>query len=140
MIFFNDGKNRRIKEIRYRAWDKVNKRMLYKGFTVIPPYPSNVYMDKKCSGDSYIGEMKHNITLMQYIGLKDCTGINIFEGDIIDISYCDDNFETVTVGDNGYGEEAFLNIFEWLANLNFKDIVNIEVKGNIYEGDINGKI
>ena len=53
------------REIKFRAWDKENRRMR--------PH-EELYFD--------CGEFK-NPTLMQYTGLKDKNGVEIYEGDVV---------------------------------------------------------
>jgi uncharacterized phage protein (TIGR01671 family) len=73
------------RELKFRAWDKTNKVMLYEfligssGNTFIikniQQYEPNVFT-------SVIPEMK-DVIIMQFTGFKDYHGKEIFEGDII---------------------------------------------------------
>lgn len=71
-----------MREIKFRAWD--GKRMYYD--------PNDFYlrMDGSCF-DVFEGEMDEPICgqpiLMQYTGLKDKNGKEIYEGDIVKTSY-----------------------------------------------------
>ncbi|MCY8837585.1 YopX family protein [Bacillus atrophaeus] len=99
-----------MKEIKFRSWIKDKKEMLYE-FTLKQPTVSNC---------------KKNI-LMQYTGLKDKNGREIYEGDIV--THLNEKYEITTnpftqefVVDSDTGQER-------LGVLNNQ----VEVIGNIYE-------
>ena len=64
-----------MREIKFRAWDNLNKRMITSGI-----FFNNTLMQLKTAP---------NIELMQYTGLKDKNGKEIYEGDIVEVSYYD---------------------------------------------------
>jgi hypothetical protein len=67
-------------EIKFRAWHEINKTMVY-------------FNPKKAFKDAYVGGhllrlMKDKSKfLMQFIGLKDINGIELYDGDIVKASY-----------------------------------------------------
>lgn len=70
-----------MREIKFRIWDKYNKEMIYSdkgGFVIWMGKPNeNNY------GDMIGFGKETEETLMQYTGLKDKNGAEIYEGDIV---------------------------------------------------------
>ena len=67
------------REIKFRAWDKKNKKML-SGFNAF---------DVGSDGQIWMNQVNVSaqFILMQYTGLKDKSGVEIFEGDIVKSTY-----------------------------------------------------
>ena len=140
------------REIKFRAWDLDGNKML-DVFDMYPP--------KDVEYTRYIPvswEKGRNAVLMQYTGLKDKNGVEIFEGDIV--SFPDTETESVDVGVgmipvaqtelNSWGvveekdycwglnvemeteviEKGFNSFYEIDQNFGFDDF---EIIGNIYE-------
>ena len=114
-----------MREIKFRAWDKVEKVM----YNIA--YPTclgvEVYIENHGNYEEFsIGECE----LMQYTGVKDFTGREVYEGDLYED---DENMLWVVEFENG---KFVLNNVYMIADF---DIVNIskystyKCIGNIYE-------
>ena len=137
-----------MREIKIRIFDKKNKKILEVDTLFI-----NEGMFKPVGGDEYSVwnyDTEYYSNPMQYTGLKDKNGVEIYEGDIVNFQHIDDYGYMTNVFQNGFyrgvvkwGEHypAF-DIFDIKDNSTFgfdcnifsmeSDIV-IEVIGNICE-------
>ena len=125
-----------MRVIKFRAWDKKNKKMLApKGALV-----EDMMFDY---GNHYDHIGPDQAILMQYTGLKDKNGVEIYEGDIVEWSYPDNwCFEK---GDKkkhpSAGKLMWTCEMKWMkrgAGFNLPDSWYVpKVIGNIYEKDIN---
>ena len=102
-----------MREIKFRAWDKSNNRMLESIFG-LKGVPVPVELD----GDRCI--------VMQYTGLKDKKGVEIYESDVV--IYCD--AKSIVKWNNR--DACFdLDGADWVTNCWVEN--EIEVVSNIYE-------
>ncbi|MBM7598183.1 putative phage protein (TIGR01671 family) [Virgibacillus halotolerans] len=134
-----------MREISFRAWDNENNHMIdiarfdFADYTVY----SHLFA---CEG--YLGE---NLKIMQYTGLKDKHGKEIYEGDIIEFSRGDDwreNEQKQGISEVVYSEQITAFAYHYKAKSSwgtaYDDVVcaignitdqcgDLEIIGNTYE-------
>lgn len=129
-----------MREIKFRAWMKDAKLMIE---DVVPIY-NEVYgfycKDFKQDTDKYL--KLENAEIMQYTGLKDKNGKEVYEGDIVAFEDSDGGYEypdvVVNTGIVEYGELRFYFTNRVAAEMDdfyIKDgrCDDVEVIGNIHE-------
>ena len=115
------------REIKFRAWDKNNKSlhniwMLDFDCGFKNAKEIGIEIEEDCLTKYRVSE-QDNFILMQFTGLLDKNGKEIYEGDIVE--YITDPLE-----DSPYNKE--IEVIEW-ENGSFYIPNNCEVIGNIYE-------
>lgn len=119
-----------MREIKFRAWDNVKEQMYFVGeeedvaFEIVGG--KFVGYDAREEFDAPCFKMEH-LEVMQYTGLKDKNGVEIYEGDIIKGLH--------DFGPGGMVERiAEVHFHETQGyQWNYWDLETIQVVGNIYE-------
>jgi uncharacterized phage protein (TIGR01671 family) len=116
------------REIKFRAWDIKHKKFIdLNGFEVAFKNCLNVgSITQIFEQGKLISFNPDEIDLLQFTGLKDKNGKEIYEGDIIKWEWVSENIELVEFRDGAFCP------FGWNHNA-FQNLNLIEVIGNIYE-------
>ena len=132
-----------MREFKFRAWDNEYKYMNYKvlvgnvwdtdiNYTAHAMWIEPKYVSyKKEAGWCHFDEHS-NIELMQYTGLKDKNGVEIYEGDILSHHLQGNRFVEYGSPFKNYGGYMLVSKNGMRGTLNDSDKL-YEVIGNIYE-------
>ena len=115
------------REIKFRAWDEKHKLMVW-----------NPRFDVTAHPDGSVDYRAGTKTLMQYTGLKDKNGKEIYEGDVVKthpgtdkrIKFLD-TVEKIEFREGSFIVQGITILGQW--NELSKEIHRIEIIGNIYE-------
>lgn len=127
-----------MREIKFRAWDKVNKKMCSSIGTGRTTYGGNLCLEiTKCRPDVDSLDNKatapFNYELMQFTGVTDRNGVEVWEGDIIgykdEVALREIAWDNRRGGWNAYDKEG--NCFDGISWITVT--TNRQVLGNIYE-------
>ena len=108
-----------MREMKFRAWDRVEKKM-------IPDIFDEFYTDAQ----EFFGSPRYIV--LQYTGLKDKNGKEIYKGDILRITAVEDCNDYIN--DEKFVMERYCRDIVYLRNLTACDnFVELKTIGNIYE-------
>lgn len=126
-----------MEKYKFRAWDKELNKMVYADFWDRNWYGTKQNDENGCHTMYSKNEIRHNCELMQFTGLKDKNGVEIYEGDIVDIIHpCWTNKAIVEFMDGSF-------IFRSIADVTQNVVIpgytfmrekwKIEIIGNIHQ-------
>lgn len=127
-----------MREIKFRAWDKIEKRMIYadeaiksKDLLAIGLHGLPISVDRDSFKENEIigWNRDHNLIPMQYTGLKDKKEIEMYEEDIV---LTKDGRKAIIEYSDVYAS-YFLDYIGWCETELIDDSMELEVIGNIYD-------
>lgn len=126
-----------MREVKFRAWCKESNKMFYSDFHV--DFKGRIFW---WDGDGY-NRLRQDVELMQFTGLKDKNGKEIYEGDVVryrnmdNIPYRKGQIMILGGGTTANALETKINTTDGyiypLSNEREFPITKSEIIGNIYE-------
>jgi len=136
-----------MREIKFRAWDPVFKVWLAKDFHLFGEVTCFQIVEQQLKpDDSGRGSLERmgDVQVSQFTGLKDRDGVEIYEGDVVDVypfhkfhTKEKDRYQRVEFHAGSF--DAELSSFGWEG----EDLIELgecKVIGNIYEHPLMGRI
>lgn len=142
------------REIKFRAWDSVHNKIIYLKDVVSFEYNNGfdvyeLYFEEnnlKCRGyddfdDDFGGTIVNetDLPIMEYTGLKDKNGVEIYEGDKVMFDYewtRPDEIGVITWNK----DTASFQIKGHIPSSSMKHLDRMKVIGNIYENEVDSNV
>jgi uncharacterized phage protein (TIGR01671 family) len=125
-----------MREFKFRAWDNVKNKMYFTGIQdeVVISFDSNGLVATDITEHDWGFKELHHLKYMQYTGLKDKNGKEIYEGDVVKGYWWEKGKSHRHIGRVDYVMNAF-KVRGVKQYLGFDDGLNpsYEIIGNIYE-------
>ena len=126
------------RELKFRFWDKRNDEWWQPTYNASEGELEDLTITK--NGQIMMRDMTAHpqivddkFEVMQYTGLKDNNGKEIYEGDVVEIYLYEyasvDETQKITIGENKGGRNFYRDV-GYLQNINSK---HVEIIGNMYE-------
>lgn len=112
-----------MREIKFRAWDSESNRMIHQAAGLC-----EFFGDASAVSGYGNDNVPENITLMQFTGLKDKDGKELYEGDLVRLDHWNDDPKWI-----GYFEDGFRIFVDIGPVAGASQICNGWIIGNIYE-------
>lgn len=124
------------RKIKFRAWDNENKYMITSKQGIFTALRNSMNITVQDNGYYNNGDLlkpnKEKYTLMQYTGLKDKNGVEIYEGDKVKAKF----YGKEVVGEIGFNSGCYLLWNSCVSDNQLFIFTDIEVIGNIYENEV----
>lgn len=122
-----------MRELKFRVWEPLNRKMYSMDYSLYKDHGNEkktfaLPLENQSLRDSYCSMNLNAINVMQFTGVKDSKGNEIYESDILSISDREDGFQAVFFDEGFYSTDEFA-LFELVRSENR----TFEVVGNIYE-------